>query len=140
MYGFGNTKPKHSPMRIPMISPRVNSRESKGFEKFSFWSGKLSSLSVSSSRLESLSNSPDSFSCAEYYLSAVSRFSAMRNAKRLLRSFSLNSAKVQMRWRSLSSRTIRSLSFCCRRSSNWNGCVNFFLGIRGFRARKSQLL
>ncbi len=94
MYWFGITKPKHNPMKIPMISPRMNSRESKGFEEFSFRLGKLSSLSVSSSRLESLSNSPDSDSCAEYCLSAVSHFSAMRNAKRLLRSFLLNSAKV----------------------------------------------
>ncbi len=94
MYGFGNTKPKHSPMKIPMTSPRVNSRESKGVEEFSFWLGKLSSLSVSSSRLESLSNSPDSNSRAEYCFSAAIRFSAMRNAKRFWRSFSLNSAKV----------------------------------------------
>ncbi len=77
-------------MKIPMISPRVNSRESKGFEEFSFRLGKLSSMFVSTSGLESLSNSLSSLDSDRC---AANCFSAMRNVKRLLRSFSLNSAK-----------------------------------------------
>ena len=78
-------------MKIPVISPRMNPRLSMGFEKFSSELGKLVSLIVSTSRLESLSNS---LSSLDSDCRAADCFSEMRNAKRRLRSLSLSLAKA----------------------------------------------